>query len=122
MKNIVQDITAEILRDNLSNLKTSPKVYENLLNHYGKNFFAGIKKGSNKATFGLQLGLTKQFLNFSFKNILDSDIVHEDAVLKQFFDRSFNAALKTTVEGINCDALVYILYRDLKKSITSSVN
>ena len=72
MAEITEEIISAVLRDNLSILRSAPQDYEFLLTKYAKVFFDKIRENSKSISYGLQLGLTKKFVEFCLKDIINS--------------------------------------------------
>ena len=117
MEKIIEEIISEVLRDNLSILKTAPSDYEKVLQKYADIFFKNLKDLSSNVTYGLQLGLTKKFSEFVLKKLADSNdnpvVKNTDTLLNQVT----STAIQTMRELLDNNATVYIMYRNLKKSI-----
>lgn len=113
----IEDITATILRNNLSNLKTAPQDYEIVMNAYGKIFFDKLKEKNNEISIGLQIGLTKRYLEFVLSNIAKSERAAGSRLFDEFFKKTSGAAINTVKESIGEQSIVYVTYRNLKKCI-----
>ena len=117
MGKIIEEIIAEVLRENLSELKQPPVAYEQIFLRYATIFFDKLPEKSTKVTYGLQIGLTKKYVEFILKNFIQTDKnqdwTNAESILKQIT----TDLLQTIPEAIENDATVYVLYRSIKTHI-----
>lgn len=113
----IEEITATVLRNNLDTLKTTPQDYEIVMNAYGKIFFEKLKEKNSKITVGLQIGLTKRYLEFMLNNISKSEREAGSRLFDEYFKKVSGAAINNVTESINENSIVYVTYRNLKKCI-----
>lgn len=113
----IEEITATVLRNNLDTLKTTPQDYEIVMNAYGKIFFEKLKEKNSKITIGLQIGLTKRYLEFMLNNISKSEREAGSRLFDEYFKKVSGAAINNVTESINENSIVYVTYRNLKKCI-----
>ena len=114
MNKNVDEIVAEVLRQNLELLKTKPQVYETVMLTYGNLFWNKLEDSAQAVSVGLKIGLTKHFLEFSLKNVCDYTDVKN---LESCFKKISPISIQTALDSIESNALVYVTYRNLKKSI-----
>ena len=115
MNDIIDEIISTVLRDNLSILKSAPQNYKSVLSKYAVVLFEKLKDKNNKTTYGLQIGLTKKFIEFCLQNIVKLDLSLDSKELDDILKRTTTAAIQLLLEEIENDAIVYIMYRTLKK-------
>lgn len=113
----IENVTATVLRKNLETLKTTPQDYEIVMNAYGKIFFEKLKEKNSKITVGLQIGLTKRYLEFMLNNISKSERPAGSRLFDEYFKKVSGAAINNVIESINENSTVYVTYRNLKKCI-----
>ena len=118
----IKNITATVLRKNLDTLKTSPQDYEVVMNAYGKIFFKKLKEKNSKITVGLQIGLTKRYLEFMLNNISKSERPAGGRLFDEYFKKVSGAAINNVTESISENAIVYVIYRNLKQCIDKECN
>lgn len=117
MNDIIEEIISTVLRDNLSLLKSQPQNYETVLSKYAGILFEKLKDKNNKTTYGLQIGLTKKFVEFCLQNIVKLDLSLDSKELDDILKKTTTAAIQLLLEEIENDAIVYIMYRTLKKLV-----
>ena len=117
MNDIIEEIISTVLRDNLSLLKSQPQNYETVLSKYAGILFVKLKDKNNKTTYGLQIGLTKKFVEFCLQNIVKLDLSLDSKELDDILKKTTTAAIQLLLEEIENDAIVYIMYRTLKKLV-----
>ncbi len=117
MNDIIDEIISTVLRDNLSLLKSQPQNYETVLSKYAGILFEKLKDKNNKTTYGLQIGLTKKFVEFCLQNIVKLDLSLDSKELDDILKKTTTAAIQLLLEEIENDAIVYIMYRTLKKLV-----
>ena len=117
MNDIIEEIISTVLRDNLSMLKSAPQNYETVLSKYAGILFVKLKDKNNKTTYGLQIGLTKKFVEFCLQNIVKLDLSLDSKELDDILKKTTTAAIQLLLEEIENDAIVYIMYRTLKKLV-----
>lgn len=117
MNDIIEEIISTVLRDNLSILKSAPQNYKSVLSKYAGILFVKLKDKNNKTTYGLQIGLTKKFIEFCLQNIVKLDLSLDSKELDDILKRTTTAAIQLLLEEIENDAIVYIMYRTLKKLV-----
>lgn len=117
MNDIIEEIISTVLRDNLSQLKSQPQNYETVLSKYAGILFVKLKDKNNKTTYGLQIGLTKKFVEFCLQNIVKLDLSLDSKELDDILKKTTTAAIQLLLEEIENDAIVYIMYRTLKKLV-----
>ena len=114
MNNIVDEIVAIVLRDNLKSLKTTPNVYESIMITYGNLFWNKLSNSNLSLSEGFKIGLTKRYLEFSLKKLVDYT---ETKVLDNLYKKLTPSAMQCAIDSIESNTLVYIAYRNLKKTI-----
>ncbi len=117
MTEIIDEIISAVLRDNLSILRSAPQDYEFLLTKYAKVFFDKIRENSKSISYGLQLGLTKKFVEFCLKDIINSGEQPKSKAIDSILKNLTSQTIQQCVEMAENDAIVYIMYRSLKKTI-----
>ena len=117
MNDIIEEIILTVLRDNLSLLKSQPQDYGTILSKYAAVFFEKLKDKNSKTTYGLQIGLTKKFVEFCLQNIVKSDLSLDCGEIDGILKKTTSAAIQLLIEEIENDAIVYIMYRNLKKLV-----
>lgn len=117
MTEIIDEIISAVLRDNLSILRSAPQDYEFLLTKYAKVFFDKIRENSKSISYGLQLGLTKKFVEFCLKDIINSGEQPKSKAIDSILKKLTSQTIQQCVEMAENDAIVYIMYRSLKKTI-----
>ena len=117
MNDIIEEIISTVLRDNLSILKSAPQNYKSVLSKYAGILFVKLKDKNNKTTYGLQIGLTKKFIEFCLQNIVKLDLSLDSKELDDILKKTTTAAIQLLLEEIENDAIVYIMYRTLKKLV-----
>ena len=117
MNDIIEEIISTVLRNNLSLLKSQPQNYETVLSKYAGILFVKLKDKNNKTTYGLQIGLTKKFVEFCLQNIVKLDLSLDSKELDDILKKTTTAAIQLLLEEIENDAIVYIMYRTLKKLV-----
>ena len=117
MNDIIEEIISTVLRDNLSILKSAPQNYKSVLSKYAGILFVKLKDKNNKTTYGLQIGLTKKFVEFCLQNIVKLDLSLDSKELDDILKKTTTAAIQLLLEEIENDAIVYIMYRTLKKLV-----
>lgn len=117
MNDIIDEIISTVLRDNLSILKSAPQNYKSVLSKYAGVLFEKLKDKNDKTTYGLQIGLTKKFIEFCLQNIVKLDLSLDSKELDDILKRTTTAAIQLLLEEIENDAIVYIMYRTLKKLV-----
>ncbi len=117
MNDIIDEIISTVLRDNLSILKSTPQNYKSVLSKYAGVLFEKLKDKNNKTTYGLQIGLTKKFVEFCLQNIVKLDLSLDSKELDDILKKTTTAAIQLLLEEIENDAIVYIMYRTLKKLV-----
>lgn len=117
MTEIIDEIISAVLRDNLSILRSAPQDYEFILTKYAKVFFDKIRENSKSISYGLQLGLTKKFVEFCLKDIINSGEQPKSKAIDSILKNLTSQTIQQCVEMAENDAIVYIMYRSLKKTI-----
>lgn len=117
MTEIIDEIISAVLRDNLSILRSAPQDYEFILTKYAKVFFDKIRENSKTISYGLQLGLTKKFVEFCLKDIINSGEQPKSKAIDSILKNLTSQTIQQCVEMAENDAIVYIMYRSLKKTI-----
>lgn len=117
MTEIIDEIISAVLRDNLSILRSAPQDYEFLLTKYAKVFFDKLRENSKSISYGLQLGLTKKFVEFCLKDIINSGEQPKSKAIDSILKNLTSQTIQQCVEMAENDAIVYIMYRSLKKTI-----
>lgn len=114
MNNIVDEIVSVVLRDNLKLLKMPPSAYESIMVTYGNLFWDKLSSSNLLVSQGLKIGLTKRYLEFSLKKLVDHT---ETKVLDNLYKKLTPSAMQCAIDSIESNTLVYIAYRNLKKTI-----
>lgn len=117
MNDIIDEIISTVLRDNLSLLKSQPQNYATALSKYAAVIFEKLKDKNNKTTYGLQIGVTKKFVEFCLQNIVKLNLSLDGKEIDDILKRTTLAAIQLLLEEIENDAIVYIMYRSLKKLV-----
>ena len=130
----VKQITTQVLDENaglfaidVMDLMMYPdRVYfkeavEKVMIQYGAKYMDTIYEFS-KIPYGLLLGLTKRFLEFSVKNLVRFYKYASDETVAKVYDIVTEQAIETTKGFINEDVIVYVMYRDLKLAIDKIFN
>ena len=112
-----------ILKSNKEDLKDSVFINENklcleaFLNKYGQLFFEALNEHSSEITYGLLIGLTKRFMEFSFIYVFDlcktERQSHAERILTMIVANVAPKIALSVDDGVS----VYVMYRDLKKII-----
>lgn len=90
------------------------------INPYVLYFYEELSKKVD-LTYGLLLGLTKRFFEFSLKRIVGLYKYGDIEKIKGLMNDATPEALNSAVSSIQDNASVYITYRNLKKVIDSKI-
>lgn len=120
----IQEVSLQVLKENNSLLNDTNKelsvLFDEAMQKYGVTFFKGIKKKAPKMTYGLQLGASKRFCDFSLKCFINLNLPVTKEKINEFFETVTPPAINMTGSLENTGMAVYGIIKELKISIDNT--
>lgn len=120
----IEKLITRVLQDNKNllsdtNLKTK-ELLKDILMKYSFKFFTLVKKKSPKITYGLQLGITKHFCDFSIKSYAELGLILKKEELNSYYETITMPAANMVACLDNSGLAVYAIIKELKLCINNS--
>lgn len=132
-ENQINEIFTQVLKENSNlfdvdamDLLTNPDIanFKNelciALNPYAVYFYDELNRQA-QIPIGLLLGISKRFVEFSLKRVMTVYKYDNLEKIKEKFNKSTPEGLRAVLYSINNNDSVYIIYRNLKKTIDKEI-
>lgn len=117
--NYIEKIIKQVLceYDDISFSSVNPNMFEHILNKHTRAFSDALNDLCPEISIGLKIGLCKRFVEFTIKNISELFRVSSEEELNNLFEVLVSSSSKNAAELENSNIVVYVIYRELKKTI-----